>query len=175
MLRALRDLYAQELPLEQVETIGAEVGSDVPYCVRGGTVLCEGRGEKLTALPDMPKCWYVIVKPQEAFSTGKMYGEIDEKNAKSIPTTDLLIGELERGNLPEIAVHMSNTFLEVIPEESDVFAIQDALTVQYGALNAMMSGSGSAVFGIFDTETAARCACDSLKGDGWQVFCAESV
>lgn len=175
VLRALRVLYAPEMPMEELETIGAKVGSDVPYCVRGGTVLCEGRGEKMTTLPEMPKCWYVIVKPAEAFSTGKMYGEIDEKNAKSVPTTDLLIGELERGNLSEIAVHMSNTFLEVVPAESDVFTISNALCVKYGALNAMMSGSGSAVFGIFDTETAARRAWEGLQGNDWQAFLCESV
>ena len=175
VLRALRKLYASEMPTELLEAIGAKVGSDVPYCVRGGTVLCEGRGEILTALPDMPKCWYVIVKPKEAFSTGKMYGEIDEKKAKSVPTTDLLIGELKRGNLPEIAIHMSNTFSEVVPEMSEVFAITNALCVKYGALNAMMSGSGSAVFGIFETEDAARLACEGIQGNGRQVFLAESV
>lgn len=175
VLRALRVLYAPEMPMEELETIGAKVGSDVPYCVRGGTVLCGGRGELLTTLTAMPKCWYVIVKPREAFSTGKMYGEIDEKNAKSVPTTDLLIGELERGNLSEIAIHMSNTFLEVVPAESDVFTISNALCVKYGALNAMMSGSGSAVFGIFDTETAARRAWEGLQGNDWQAFLCESV
>ena len=175
VLRALRKLYAPEMPMKELEEIGAKVGSDVPYCVRGGTVLCEGRGERLTTLPELPHCWYVIVKPEEAFPTGKMYGAIDEQNAGSVPTTDLLIGELERGNLTEIAIHMSNTFLEVIPEESDVFAILKALKVQYGALNAMMSGSGSAVFGVFETEEAARSACEGVQGNGRQVFCAESV
>ena len=175
VLRALRVLYVPEMPMEKLEAIGAKVGSDVPYCVRGGTVLCEGRGEKLTDLPTMPKCWYVIVKPQEAFSTGKMYGEIDEKNAKSVPTTNLLIGELKRGNLPEIAIHMSNTFLEVIPEESEVFAILKALKVQYGALNAMMSGSGSAVFGIFADEEVAKRAYEGMQRTGRQIFLCESV
>ncbi len=174
VLRALRTLYAPEMSAEELEAIGAKVGSDVPYCVRGGTVLCEGRGEILTSLPDMPKCWYVIVKPREAFSTGKMYGEIDEKKATSVPTTDLLIGELEQGNLSEIAANMSNTFLEVLPAEGDVFAVRTTL-LRDGALNAMMSGSGSAVFGVFETEEAARSACEGVQGNGRQVFCAESV
>lgn len=174
VLRALRDLYAQELPLEQVETIGAEVGSDVPYCVRGGTVLCEGRGEKLTALPDMPKCWYVIVKPEEAFSTGKMYGEIDAQKPPVVPTTDLLIGALERKNLAEIAGCMCNTFQAVVPPESRVFAIREALGKR-GALNAMMSGSGSAVFGVFDSRITADRAYEAIQGNGWQVFLCESV
>lgn len=175
VLRALRSLYAPTMPTTELETIGSKVGSDVPYCVRGGTALCEGRGEKMTTLPAMPKCWYVIVKPNEAFSTGKMYGEIDEQNAKSVPTTDLLMGKLERGNLAEVTIHMSNTFLEVVPDDSQVFAIQDALCVKYGALNAMMSGSGSAVFGIFDTPTAAKAAYEAMQRDDWQIFLAESV
>ena len=174
VLRALRTLYAPDMPTTELESIGAKVGSDVPYCVRSGTVLCEGRGEKLTTLPAMPKCWYVIVKPQEAFSTGKMYGAIDEQNAGSVLTTDLLIGALERGNLTEIAANMSNTFLEVIPAESDVFAVRTTL-LRYGARNAMMSGSGSAVFGVFETEEAARSACEEMQGNDRQVFLCESV
>ena len=174
VLRALRTLYVPEMPLEELESIGAKVGSDVPYCVRGGTVLCEGRGERLTTLPEMPKCWYVIVKPRETFSTGKMYGAIDEQNAGSVPTTDLLIGELERGDLAEIAANMSNTFLEVVPAESDVFTIRTTL-LRCGARNAMMSGSGSAVFGIFKTEQEARRACEEMQGNDRQVFLCESV
>ena len=174
VLRALRKLYAPEMPMEDLETIGAKVGSDVPYCVRGGTVLCEGRGERLTTLPEMPKCWYVIVKPEEAFSTGKMYGAIDEKNPARRYTTDAIVTGLARKNLREIAANLYNTFEDVIPPESDVLSIRDALR-NYGARNAMMSGSGSAVFGIFADEEAARCAYEGMQRNGWQVFLCKSV
>ena len=174
VLRALRTLYAPAMSLDELETIAARVGSDVPYCVRGGTALCEGRGEKCQPLSSMPRCWYIIAKPREAFSTAKMYGEIDAQKAKSTPTTDVLIEALKRGDLTQIAANMSNTFQKVVPEESEVWEIQRKL-LECGALNAMMSGSGSAVFGIFDTPTAAKAAYEAMQRDDWQIFLAESV
>lgn len=174
VLRALRNLYAPDMPTEELEAIGTRVGSDVPYCVRGGTVLCRGRGEQMTTLPPMPLCWYVIVKPEEAFSTGKMYGEIDAQKPEVTSTTDLLIEELKRGNLVEIAGYMNNTFQEVIPGESRVRDIQSRL-LKAGALDAMMSGSGSAVFGIFDEETQAKSAAEALEKTYPQTFLAQSV
>lgn len=174
VLRALRRLYAPDMPMEELERIGAQVGSDVPYCVRGGTVLCEGRGERLTTVAAMPQCWYVIVKPQEAFSTGKMYAAIDEQKCHTIPTTDELIRALERGDLTALTPYMCNTFSEIVPPDSDVHTIRATL-LRYNALQAMMSGSGSAVFGIFDTPSTAEAACEALKKENRQVFFAESV
>ena len=174
VLRALRTLYKPEISTEELEAIGAQVGSDVPYCVRGGTVLCEGRGERLTALSAMSKCWYVIVKPDEAFPTGRMYGEIDAQKPARRHTTDDMIAALEQGNLHAIAEKLENTFEQVIPADSDVVAIRKAL-IENGALNAMMSGSGSAVFGIFNEMTVAKAACDALQKESRQIFLAESV
>ena len=174
VLRALRTLYKPEISTEELEAIGAQVGSDVPYCVRGGTVLCEGRGERLTTLTIIPKCWYVIVKPDEAFPTGRMYGEIDAQKPARRHTTDDMIAALEQGNLHAIAEKLENTFEQVIPADSDVVAIRKAL-IENGALNAMMSGSGSAVFGIFNEMTAAKAACDALQKESRQIFLAESV
>lgn len=174
VLRALRKLYAPDMPAEELEAIGAQVGSDVPYCVRGGTVLCRGRGERLTTLPAMPKCWYVIVKPAEAFATGKMYGEIDAKNPVRLQTTDAMMAALAEGSLSSVAAQIGNTFEQVIPADSDVLAIRRQL-LDHGALNAMMSGSGSAVFGIFEAFPAAQAACNALENENRQIFLAESV
>ena len=174
VLRALRKLYAPDMPAEELEAIGAQVGSDVPYCVRGGTVLCRGRGEQLTTLSAMPKCWYVIVKPAEAFATGKMYGEIDAKNPVRLQTTDAMMAALGKGSLSSVAAQIGNTFEQVIPADSDVLAIRRQL-LDHGALNAMMSGSGSAVFGIFKAFPAAQAACNALENENRQIFLAESV
>ena len=174
VLRALRRLYAPEISLEELAQMGGSVGSDVPYCVHGGTVLCRGRGEQMTALPDMPLCWYVIVKPTEAFSTGKMYGEIDARKPTVISSTDLFIKELEQGNLSGMAAYMNNTFQAVIPAESRVWDIQSKLR-KNGAINAMMTGSGSAVFGIFDREEQAKIAAEILKIEYPETFLARNV
>lgn len=174
VLRALRTLYAPQMPMEELEAIGALVGSDVPYCVRGGMVLCEGRGERMMTLPAMPKCQYVIVKPDEAFPTGRMYGEIDAQNPMRRHTTDSMITALENGDLGAVAEKLENTFEQVIPSDSDVVAIRDILK-ENGALNAMMSGSGSAVFGIFDDAAKAEAAFKALRNPARQIFLAESV
>lgn len=174
VLRALRALYTPDMPMEELEAIGAQVGSDVPYCVRGGTVLCQGRGEQMATLPAMPKCWYVIVKPDEAFPTGRMYGEIDAQNPTRKHTTEKLMAALEQSDLCEVSAQITNTFEQVIPVDSDVFVIRNIL-LENGALNAMMSGSGSAVFGIFEDISAAKMACERLKHPNRQIFLAESV
>lgn len=174
VLRALRRLYMPEMSAEELERIGAQVGSDVPYCVRGGTVLCEGRGERMMTLPAMPKCQYVIVKPDEAFPTGRMYGEIDAQNPMRRHTTDSMITALENSDLGAVAEKLENTFEQVIPSDSDVVAIRDILK-ENGALNAMMSGSGSAVFGIFDDAAKAEAAFKALRNPARQIFLAESV
>ena len=174
VLRALRALYAPELSEEELETLGARVGSDVPYCVRRGTALCRGRGESVTDLPTMPSCRYVIVKPREAFPTGAMYGAIDAQNPARRHTTDNLITGLAHGDLHEIAANLYNTFEAVVPESSEVWSARQQL-LRSGALNAMMSGSGSAVFGIFASASQARSAYEAMQGKDWQVFLCEPV
>lgn len=174
VLRALRILYAPELSEEELETLGARVGSDVPYCVRRGTALCRGRGESMTDLPAMPGCHYVIVKPREAFSTGAMYGAIDAQNPARRHTTDNLITGLAHGDLQAVAANLYNTFEAVVPENSAVWSARQLL-LRSGAVNAMMSGSGSAVFGIFASASQARSAYEAMQGKDWQVFLCEPV
>ncbi len=174
VLRALRTLYAPELPDGELEAIGARVGSDVPYCIRRGTVLCRGRGESMTDLTDMPACRYVIVKPKEAFSTGVMYGAIDAENPPRRHTTDALTAGLTHGDLEAVAANLYNTFEAVVPAISAVWTARREL-LNCGALNAMMSGSGSAVFGIFASPEQAERAFDTLQKRDWQVFLCKPV
>ena len=134
VLRGLRKLYAPELPMEALERMGMELGSDVPYCVRGGTVLVQGKGEQLLSLRALPECWFVVCKPQVSFSTAEMYRRLDEA---------------------EIFSQIGNVFEQVLPPGSEIFAIRDRL-LTLGAGTACMSGSGSAVVGFFSQEEAAR-------------------
>lgn len=174
VLRALRRLYAPEMPWIQLEEVGALLGSDVPFCVRGGTARCEGRGEKMESLPDMPECWYVIVKPQEAHPTGAMYAAIDAARPARRHTTQQMTEALRKGDLTQMADNFYNTFESVLPQESEIPAIREEL-LRSGALGAMMSGSGSAVFGIFAEKETAQEACERLKGRWNRTFLAESV
>ena len=174
VLRALRTLYAPQMIDGQLEEMAARLGSDVPFFIRGGTALATGRGEKLAALPDMPPCWLVIVKPEESHSTVAMYAAIDGAPQRVSGDSHAVLEGLDSGDLAKIAAGLSNDFQQVLPEGSAVPAIVEALR-QRGALNAQMTGSGSAVFGIFACQAGAEAAAEALKATYPRTFCVEQV
>lgn len=174
VLRALRTLYAPDMTDTQLEEVAARLGSDVPFFIRGGTALATGRGEKLSALPDMPPCWLVIVKPEESHSTAAMYAAIDNALRRVSGDSRAVREWLEKGDLSAIAAGLNNDFQQVLPEGSAVPAIVEALR-QQGALNAQMSGSGSAVFGLFRCREDAETAAKALKETYPRTFCVSKV
>ena len=159
VLRVLRRLYMPDMTEEQLEEIGALVGSDVPYCVRGGTVLAEGRGERLTDLPPLPPCWLVVCKPSCSVSTPELFAQVRLKKLRCHPDTAGMMNALERQDLEGIARRLYNVFEDVLPRRyAEVFVIKNEL-LELGAMAASMTGSGPTVFGIFqDQETAAQAA-----------------
>ena len=158
LLRLLRDRYAPEMEDTTLESIGAEVGSDMPFCVRGGTALAEGRGEILTDLPPLPDCWIVLCKPPFPIPTPMLFARADSVAIRHRPDIPGMRRALENGDLEGVAGRLGNVFEEVLPPECGaVFTIRDALLAA-GALGAGMSGSGPTVFGIFREEGLARAA-----------------
>ena len=174
VLRGLRTLYAPNMTDARLEKMAEKLGSDVPFFIRGGTALATGRGEKLKVLPKMPQCWLVIVKPEESHSTAAMYAAID--SAESRPDSDyrMVLEGLNSGDLAKIAAGLGNDFQQVLPEGSAVPAIVEALR-QQGALNAQMTGSGSAVFGLFHRQEDAEVAASVLKEAYPRTFCVPQV
>ena len=158
LLRILRDRYAPKMEDAALESIGAEVGSDMPFCLRGGTALAEGRGEILTDLPPLPDCWIVLCKPPFPIPTPMLFARADSVAIRHRPDIPGMRKALENGDLEGVAGRLGNVFEEVLPPECGaVFAIRDALLAA-GALGAGMSGSGPTVFGIFREEGLARAA-----------------
>ena len=174
VLRALRTLYAPDMTDTQLEEVAARLGSDVPFFIRGGTALATGRGEKLSALPDMPPCWLVIVKPEESHSTAAMYAAIDNAERRSGSDSRMVLEGLDNADLAKIAAGLSNDFQQVLPEGSAIPAIVEALR-QHGALNAQMTGSGSAVFGLFYRQEDAELVASLMKETYPQTFCVPQV
>ena len=174
VLRGLRTLYAPNMTDTRLEKMAEKLGSDVPFFIRGGTALATGRGEKLKALPDMPPCWLVIVKPEESHSTAAMYAAIDSTESRSGGDSRMVLEGLDSGDLAKIAAGLGNDFQQVLPEGSAIPAIVEALR-QQGALNAQMTGSGSAVFGLFHRREDAEVAASVLKEDYSQTFCVPQV
>ena len=150
LLHLLRRRYAPTLPLETLEKIGLTVGSDVPFCVRGGAALAEGRGEILTDLPSLPPCRIVICKPDFDLPTGEMFARARGRIFQARPDVDGMAEALRAGRLEGVTKRLYNVFEEVLPPEAkeEIRGLQTAL-LRCGAMNASMSGSGPAVFGIF--------------------------
>ena len=175
LLRILRDTYAPELSTEELERIGFTVGSDMPFCVRGGTALAEGRGEVLTDLKPLPDCWFVLCKPDFGIPTPSLFALVDGGELVHRPDIAGMELALEAGDLAGVAARLGNVFEEVLPEEyREVFTIKDWL-MDLGALNAAMSGSGPTVFGIFAEQETARSAAAVLKETYQQTYLAVPV
>ena len=174
VLRGLRKLYRPEMMIKDLERMAAELGSDVPFCVRSVTAMVRGRGEQLLKLPKLPLCWFVICKPEFSFSTAEMYAKLDEKELVSSIDTLGLIKALEYQDMQEISDRLGNCFEGVLEERSEIFAIKNRL-LALGARNACMSGSGSAVYGLFTREDEAKAAAAELQKTYPQTWFAESV
>ncbi len=174
VLRGLRKLYRPEMMIKDLERMAAELGSDVPFCVRSVTAMVRGRGEQLLKLPKLPLCWFVICKPEFSFSTAEMYAKLDEKEPVSSIDTLGLIKALEYQDMQEISDRLGNCFEGVLEESSEIFAIKNRL-LALGARNACMSGSGSAVYGLFTQEDEAKAAAAELQKAYPQTWFAESV
>lgn len=174
VLRGLRKLYRPEMMIKDLERMAAELGSDVPFCVRSVTAMVRGRGEQLLKLPKLPLCWFVICKPEFSFSTAEMYAKLDEIEPVSSIDTLGLIKALEYQDMQEISDRLGNCFEGVLEESSEIFVIKNRL-LALGARNACMSGSGSAVYGLFTQEDEAKAAAAELQKAYPQTWFAESV
>ena len=164
VLRGLNQLLELGLSPQALAQIGEKVGSDVPYCVLGGTALAQGRGERITPLPPLPACHVVLAKPEFSISTPELFGQIDVKQPKCRPDTAGLIKALEAGDLPGVSRRLFNVFEEVLPprKRMRVEELKGEL-LRCGALGAGMSGTGPTVFGLFTGADAAREAGEALK------------
>lgn len=154
-LVGLNRLYETKLSKEKLMEMGLKLGADVPFCIARGTMLAEGIGEELSELSPMPYTHLVLVKPPISASTAVVYKNLDINNIKRHPDTKRVINALDQGNVQEIAENMANVLEEVTigmyPEIEDI----KQKLMEHGAMGAMMSGSGSAVFGLFASKEAA--------------------
>lgn len=162
VLRALNKLTGAGKTPDELCALGAEIGSDVPFCVLGGTRLAEGRGQLLTPLPPLPDCAIVICKPPFAISTPELFGRIDKRKSRLRPDTAGLTASLARGDLPGAARRMFNVFEDVLDRrQGAILSIKSSL-LDMGAVGAAMTGTGSAVFGVFASDGAAESAYRAL-------------
>lgn len=175
VLRALNRLHGDPFAPQELEALGERVGSDVPFCVRGGACLARGRGEELTTVPSLPDCGIAICKPEFSIRTPELFARIDERRQTARPDTEGLLAALEAGDLRGVALRMYNVFEDVLPKRcGEIFELKSALLGQ-GALGAVMTGTGSAVFGLFPDLAQAEAAADVLRVPGRECFAAVPV
>ena len=148
VLRALNRHYDNPLSILALAELGAQVGSDVPFCVVCGTAMVEGRGERLRKLADMPDCVFVICKPDFSCSTADLYRKLDENAIAKRPDNQLMESALLSGDLGKVAEQVFNVFDPVVTAEHLELNYIKSIMNSYGAVAQQMTGSGSAVFGI---------------------------
>lgn len=163
VLFGMNRLFGLGLSQKALMERGVTLGADVPYCIMRGTVLAEGIGEELKILPSMPKCTVLIAKPPVSVSTKVVYEKLDSSEITDHPDIDGLIEALERGSLKEIASRMGNVLEDVTILMHPVIEEIKKTMKDCGALNAMMSGSGPTVFGLFENKMAARNAQKQIR------------
>lgn len=181
VLRALNRLYNNPLSVEELCRIAAELGADVPFCVVGGTAYADGRGDILYPFAEMPECALVAACGGKSVSTPWAYRRLDElyrdfDGSSYRPVgTDNLQKAIEGGELSRISQSLYNIFEEPILAERPVAEEIRQCMLDYGALGAMMSGSGPSVFGIFSDDHRAKKAANRLCERGFFAEACRTV
>lgn len=173
VLRGMNRLYSGRLSTGELETMAAQIGSDVAFCVSGGTALARGRGELLTALPDMPQCSFVICKPAFSISTPELFRRLDSTPTRHHPDTAGIVESLNRGELNGICRRLYNVFEDISDRRMKTVGEIKSRLLDCGAAGAVMTGTGSAVFGIFEDEALAHSAEKALSGE-YRFCCTAS-
>ncbi len=163
VLKGMNDLYGLQLDEEKLCELGARLGSDIPFCIMGGTMLATGRGEILTRLSDMPETWVVLAKPRISVSTAWAYQNYDEQGADRHPDNEAIKQAIARGNRKAVAGLLCNVLESVTIKRYDVIAEYKQMMLDKGAMASMMSGSGPTVFGLAKNREQAESIADVLR------------
>ncbi|MDO7485567.1 4-(cytidine 5'-diphospho)-2-C-methyl-D-erythritol kinase [Peribacillus sp. NPDC096448] len=168
-LRGLNRLWKLGLSMDELAEIGAEIGSDVSFCVYGGTALARGRGEKITHLPAPPKCWVILAKPTIGVSTADIYKRLQTSKMEH-PDVPGMISAIMENNYHEVCEGLGNVLeqvtLQLYPEVAN---IKDQMKT-FGADSVLMSGSGPTVFGLVEHDSRMQRIYNGLRGFCDQVY-----
>lgn len=175
VLRALNRHYESPLSIFALAELGAQVGSDVPFCVLCGTAMVEGRGERLRKLPDIPDCIFVVCKPDFSASTPELFEKLDASVIGKRPDNQAMESAILAGDISRVAMNLCNVFDPVVTKEHLELNYIKSIFSTYGAIGYQMTGSGSAVFAVVTEFEHAAVICNMLKGNYPQVFIAKPV
>jgi len=163
VLYGVNRMYQLELSLKELMERGVKLGADIPYCLMRGTALSEGIGEKLTSLPAAPDCWILVAKPPISVSTKFVYENLHANELKSHPDIDGIIEAIQKNDLYGLADKLENVLETVTIPNYPIIAEIKKHMKEAGAINALMSGSGPTVFGLYDNRIKAQAEYETLK------------
>lgn len=170
VLKGINSLFSMDLTASELNILAKKIGADVPYCLKGGTMLAEGIGEILKPLVPFKGFNLVLLKPKISVPTSWVYENLDLTKVTDRPDTDSLIEAVEKGDVNTLAANMKNVLEYVtIPTYPIVQCAKERL-LELGALGSMMSGSGPSVFGLFDSREQAVRAYEAIKDKRWDRF-----
>lgn len=175
VLRALNRACGAPFSVTALCNLAEQVGSDVPYCVLGGTALAEGRGEILTALTPLPEVYFVVCMPDFAVSTPELFAAIDQSRVASHPDIDAMLQAIAQGNVAEIGNRMGNVFQILVERDHPVVSCICRMLLACGACGAQMTGTGSVVFGMFSDLEDAKAAREAVQAYASEIFLAKPV
>lgn len=161
VLIGLNYLFQTGLSLETLCQIGAKIGADIPFCLTGGTARVEGFGERVEKIADLPDCAIVVAKPRRGVRTQQAFADFDQANLTPALHLEQMVQAIESGELDAICQHFYNA-LEQVCRLPDLQIIRNCMK-NFGAKGAMMTGSGSAVFGVFSDRSRAYDCEQKLK------------
>ena len=157
VLLGLDKYFDCNIPLSELQQLGLKLGADVPFCLQGGTALCEGIGEKITSLSDLPNCYILIVKPPQSMPTPKAFSLYDSFDG-IIPEVNNIsaIKAIANNDLDSLCLYLANKIQPITEKEHPFVSVLRTILSQNGAKAAIMSGSGTSVYGIFDSRIIAE-------------------
>jgi len=174
VLKGINELFNLHLSEEEMLKAGTSLGADVPYCIKGGTVLAEGIGERLTELERLRTLNLVLVKPRVSVSTKWVYENLDLAEIKDRPDIDGIAEAIGRDDIDFLCSNMKNVLETVTARKYGVIGEIKRLLIELGAKGSMMSGSGPTVFGIFLDKQSAQNAFNFLKSKNWSCYLTQT-
>ena len=175
VLRMLNEYYNEPLKREELIDAAKAIGADVPFCLYGGTAICEGVGEKITQLPDFEGHRVVLIKPPFGVSTKEVFQKFNLERTKIHPETEVMIEKIKENDLEGSAELLKNVLENVTANKHKVIKRIKEDFVKNGALGSLMSGSGPSVYGLFDDEKAAQNTVRFFSSKYRQIFNIKTI
>ena len=175
VLKGMRSIYNMDVSDEELMELGLKIGADVPYCIMGGTALCEGVGEKITPLKSFKDHIMIVVKPSFGVSTKDVYQSLDISRIYKHPDTERLIQAVEENDLKYVCGNMKNILENVTLRKHIILKDIKNEMLRMGGLGAMMSGSGPTVFSFFDDMLKAQQCYEKFKIKYNEVFITRTI